>query len=86
MTTKTGAMTTKIMRRVSIGALIGVTVALIGWDIAAYVVGGEKATLSVVIHDWATDFLIIPFGLGVLMGHLLWPLYIRRYPTTKERR
>lgn len=34
---------------------------------------GKDATISVVILSLAREWPILPFALGVLMGHLLWP-------------
>lgn len=65
------------MRKASIAILISISALLIAWDILAYVIGGTRSTISVIVHDWASDYLIIPFALGVLAGHVLWPLYRR---------
>ena len=43
-----------------------------GWDLYAYVVGGSRATISVIITDISKDFLIIPVMFGVLIGHWFW--------------
>lgn len=31
-------------------------------------------TVSSVIHDWSQQFPVMPFAIGLLIGHLLWPV------------
>ena len=54
--------------------MIGVTVLLVAWDIYADIVGGTKSTISVVLFDAARNHPIIPFVLGVLVGHVMAPV------------
>lgn len=63
-------MTTRIW---TIAILIVIAVLLIAWDI--YVATNKKKgdTISEVTLDFARRHPVIPFLLGVLCGHLLWP-------------
>lgn len=47
-------------------------VAMIGYDVFAVIKGGTDATISAVVLHWSKEYLIIPFALGALMGHLFW--------------
>lgn len=60
-------------RRWTIGLLVGVTALLIGWDVYVALTPQRGDTISEVVLSWAKQRPVIPFGLGVLMGHLLWP-------------
>lgn len=59
-------------RRVTIGLLIGCVLGLIGWDVYVVIVE-PSATISAVVLGWAQHHPVVPFGLGVLGGHLCWP-------------
>ena len=52
----------------------GVALALFALDIALYVYRGPDATLSQQFRDWVEQYPIVAFILGVLAGHVLWPL------------
>ena len=60
-------------RKLTIGILVTIGVLLIIWDIYVYVLPGDGDTISEVILAWAKSYTIVPFSLGVLAGHLLWP-------------
>jgi hypothetical protein len=64
-------------RAVTISLLVAVVAALVGWDIYVAVVE-TPATISVVVLGWAGEHPVLPFALGVIMGHLLWPQVVRR--------
>jgi len=66
------------MRAWTIGILVTVSVVLIAWDVWAYYGGGGEATISVVVLGFAQDHPSVPFLLGVIAGHVLWPLRLRR--------
>lgn len=61
-------------RRWTIAILLGITALLIGWDIYVALTPQKGDTISEVIRDWAFAHPVIPFALGVLCGHWLWPL------------
>ena len=61
-------------RWITIALLIAFTAALIAWDIYAEVtVPDSAATVSRIVLSWAQQHPALPFALGVVMGHLLWP-------------
>lgn len=43
------------------------------WDIYATARGEPGNTVSATLYDWAVQFPVLPFALGVITGHLLWP-------------
>ena len=58
-------------RTITIVVLCSVAAGLIGWDVyAAYQPVGS--TISEVIRFYAARHLIIPVGIGVLIGHWFW--------------
>jgi len=57
----------------TIAILAGVSLLLIVWDIYAATNKERGDTISEVVLDFARRHPVIPFLLGVLMGHLLWP-------------
>ena len=57
----------------TIGILVGVTLLLIVWDVYAATNKAGDDTISEVVLGFARRHPVIPFLLGVLMGHLLWP-------------
>lgn len=52
-----------------------VTVFLIVWDVYAFMTAGTPGTVSDIVLDFAGMHPVLPFIIGVLMGHLLWPQY-----------
>ena len=52
--------------------LVGVGALLVGWDIyvASNSINGD--TISEITLAFARKHPVVPFALGVLMGHLLW--------------
>lgn len=50
--------------------IVATAAALIAWDLYARHVPG--ATISEVLLTWACHHPVVPFGFGVLMGHLFW--------------
>jgi hypothetical protein len=59
-------------KKVTISILIAVALLLIGWDI--YVAANKDSgdTISEILL-WTSQRPILPFAMGVLMGHLFWP-------------
>jgi hypothetical protein len=49
-------------------------VVLIAWDVWLYAQPPAADTISRVIADTAQRHPLLPFGLGVLIGHWLWPI------------
>lgn len=42
------------------------------WDGWQLVLGNPGYTVSSVLRDWSTAYPILPFAIGLLVGHLLW--------------
>ena len=55
--------------------LLLVTVTL--YDLTAVYFGGLPATISFFVVNLSREYPIIAFALGMLMGHLFWPQYLR---------
>ena len=51
--------------------LIAITAALIAFDIAVACTN-SMPTISEVVWQWCGDHPVVPFGAGVLCGHLFW--------------
>jgi hypothetical protein len=67
-------------RWVTIGALVAIVLALVGWDVYVAVAErgsgndpGAGGTISEVVLGFARAHPVLPFALGVVCGHLLWP-------------
>ena len=67
----------------TIYVLIGITIGLIVWDVYVFMTAGSPATISRVVFRWAEAHPVIPFGIGVLCGHLLWPQRLRSKVVTE---
>ena len=57
--------------------LIITTVAVIAYDVAIYFVAGGDATISDIVLEYSWRHPVLPFAIGVLCGHLLWPQYVK---------
>ncbi len=53
--------------------LIAVATGLVFWDIYAQFRWGYTGTISYDMLSAAYEHPVIPFGFGVIMGHLFWP-------------
>ena len=54
--------------------ILGTTVLLGLYDVLMGVKYGPEATISIVMYDLARRYPIVPFMLGVLAGHIFWPM------------
>ncbi len=55
--------------------VIGVSVfALCAWTSLAVVWGGPGDSVSAHVRDYAAQFPLIPFAMGVVVGHWCWPM------------
>lgn len=57
-------------------AIMGVLISIVGliiFDIFLVVKKGWKETISFQVYILSRDNPIIPFAIGVVMGHLFWP-------------
>jgi hypothetical protein len=60
----------KVTKAFTVGGVLVIAV----YDLAALAVGGADATISQAVGiEGSFDSPFIPFGLGVVMGHLFWP-------------
>jgi hypothetical protein len=69
-------MTWRNRTRIFILAVLAVTLI---YDLAAAIFGGTGTTISHEIIVFSYDYPIMPFTVGVVMGHLFW-----RMPSTDE--
>jgi len=63
-------------REITIWLLIGTATVLVAWDVYAAFLNdtpNDRDTISGVVLGWARRHPVVPFALGVLAGHLLWP-------------
>lgn len=51
----------------------GVAALLVGVDVYLAMGDPPSKTISRGVLDWSLDHPVIPFSIGVLMGHILWP-------------
>lgn len=56
--------------------LIFTVVAIIGFDLFAYLKWGNPGTISVVLYDIARAYPWIALALGFVMGHIFWQVHI----------
>jgi hypothetical protein len=53
--------------------LIATTTALAMYDLFAVLRAGPHSSISAVLYYVAKEHPIVPFVLGVLLGHVFWP-------------
>lgn len=44
------------------------------WDVYASMRWGHRATVSVVLNSWVSEFPMIALSTGIVIGHIVWPL------------
>ena len=54
--------------------ILGTVMTWIGWDVIAYIQGGNPSTESASIIRWSWYFPEIPFCAGILVGHIFFDL------------
>lgn len=59
-------------RQLTTWFLIAFVTAGVAWDLYVYTRYGVDATISRVVRDWARVDPVVPFALGLLMGHFFW--------------
>jgi hypothetical protein len=47
-------------------------VLILVFDVWAWAAHGKEATASALIHAWAKDWPLLPFLVGMVLGHLFW--------------
>lgn len=56
-------------------ALFALTILIwIGVDVYLAMDGGADAMISFIFYKWAKQWPVLPFAIGVLMGHFFWPV------------
>lgn len=60
-----------MIQRVTTGLICATVIVWIVWDFYALKAGGVATTESDTIRRWAQHPLV-PFAVGLLMGHLFW--------------
>lgn len=59
-------------KTITTAVIVGLTTAAIVYDVVADQQGGVSATISRILRAAAMQYPIIPFAVGVLIGHLFW--------------
>lgn len=59
----------------------GSVILLVAYDVVAVVLGGVEATISRVVLGWSIEYPVVPFGVGIVCGHLFWP---QRVPSASK--
>lgn len=56
-------------------AVVVVSVLMVAFvfDFAALARGDPRSTVSAILGQWSRDFPVLPFFVGMLMGHFFWP-------------
>ncbi len=60
--------------KITAAVLLFMIHAIIAWDVVAGMTWGSRATVSAILGDWTRRFPIIVLAIGVLIGHIVWPL------------
>ena len=61
-------------RHITQAVLLTALLLLGAYDLFAFLRWGRENTISVVLYETAQQFPVIAFGLGVLAGHVFWPI------------
>lgn len=76
---------TKVKKATLIFVIL-VIVAIVVYDVWAITHGGTEGTVSYLLHDWAYEYPIFTFSMGVVMGHLFWQMRKTRHTKKLEKR
>ena len=66
-------MNPETSQRIGIVFIAGVLIAVGVYDVYATLFLPPSSNISVIIFELAKRHPILPFGVGVVMGHLFWP-------------
>lgn len=55
--------------------MVALVVLAVLYDVAAALMGGGPATISARIQHYSGRFPVIPFALGMLAAHFVWPVF-----------
>ncbi len=59
---------------VTVAFIVAITVITVLFNVYMKFAAGKEATISCVLYDGACKNPIITFGLGLLIGHIFWPV------------
>ncbi len=54
--------------------IIGCVLIIAGYDVWAFMKADTEGTISHLLMSWAHAYPIMPFAIGVLVGHLFWSI------------
>jgi len=60
-------------RTITLWAMLGATVAILGYDVVVATNDVTGDTISEISRDLASAWFSLPFAWGVVVGHLFWP-------------
>ncbi len=66
------------MRKLTQALLVFGVTSLAGYDAYVYRNAGSEATISAVVRDLFVDWPIAAVAVGVVVGHICWPLTPRK--------
>lgn len=72
-------------RRWTVFLIITLVLAVILYDVLVYTAAGGEATVSDVVLGWAKTWTAVPLVVGILLGHLFWPQYLKTAVATGRR-
>lgn len=72
-------------RKVTVGIVLGVVVLLIAWDLVVATNAVDGDTISEVVAGWSWRWSTVPYGVGVVAGHLFWPRFSYITPKMHKR-
>ena len=62
------------MVRTTEWVVIVAVVGLVLYDLVAMVRSGPDATISVIVHEFSKNNPIVPLAVGIVIGHIFWPV------------
>ncbi len=65
-------------RRLTTAILVTIVLVAIVWDIVVAVNRTPGDTISELTLSWAHEHPVLPFCIGIVVGHLFWPQYRQR--------
>lgn len=72
------------MKKITPYFILFAFLAIVFYDGFAFYDGGQEATISyLIITDWIYNYPFIVFAMGLVCGHLFWPLSRHKYEGKK---
>ena len=62
------------IKKITIYVVLFIVALGVIYDFYAIAVGGTEASISHLMKMWGHKYPIVPFAMGVLMGHFYWPI------------